>query len=244
MLHISIKAEPIFSIGEFHVTNSLFTAAIVLVLTLLLSIFYVTQINKKNKNKLFYLVHFAVSSVYKLIESVLGDKTPMFFPILGTFFFFILFQNWFGLIPGVGSILIKTMEHGEEVFVPLLRGNNADLNTTIMLGLFAFVLIQYNGFKYLGLDYLKKFLNFKNPIGFFSGILELVGEFSKIISFAFRLFGNIFAGEVLLAVIAFLVPVLATFPFLLLEVFVGMIQALVFSMLTAVFISTAIAKHH
>ncbi len=244
-LHISIKAEPIFSIGEFHVTNSLLSAFIVLFLTLLIGLYYYKQINSEKKGKGFYLIHFVVSSVYKLFDSVLGDKAPGFFAILGAFFFFILFHNWFGLVPGVGSVLLKMVEDHHEVAVPILRGGTADLNTTIMLGLVSFFLIQYNGFKYLGiLGYLKKFFNFKDPISFFAGILELIGEFSKIISFAFRLFGNIFAGEVLLAVIAFLIPVLATFPFLVLEVFVGMIQALVFSMLTAVFISTAIAKHH
>lgn len=245
MLHISIKAEPILTLGEFHITNSLLTVSIVLLLTFFLGLYYYRQMHAPKKSGLFYLIDFAVSSLYTLMKSVLGDKTPAFFPVLGAMFFFILFQNWFGLVPGVGSILVKVMEHGEETFVPLLRGGTADLNTALMLGLFAFAFIQYNGIKYLGFfEYMKKFFNFRDPISFFSGILELVGEFSKIISFAFRLFGNIFAGEVLLAVIAFLVPVLATFPFLMLEVFVGMIQALVFSMLTAVFISTATAKHH
>jgi F-type H+-transporting ATPase subunit a len=106
------------------------------------------------------------------------------------------------------------------------------------------VAIQYYGFKYLGWNYLKKYINFTNPIMFFIGILEIVSELSKVMSFSFRLFGNIFAGEVLLLVVATLVPVLASTPFLFLEVFVGLIQALVFSMLTAVFLSAATANHH
>ncbi len=129
--------------------------------------------------------------------------------------------------------------------MPILRGNNADLNATLVLGIIAFVSIQYFGIKFLGFkEYIKKFINFSDPMSFIVGILETVSEFSKIISFAFRLFGNIFAGEVLITIIAFLIPIAATFPFLLLEIFVGMIQALVFSMLTTVFISIAIQKSH
>ena len=95
----------------------------------------------------------------------------------------------------------------------------------------------------MGISYLKKFFNFTNPIYFYVGILELISEFSKIISFSFRLFGNIFAGEVLLTVIAFLIPVIAPLPFLGLELFVGFIQAVVFAMLTAVFLKMATISH-
>ena len=105
------------------------------------------------------------------------------------------------------------------------------------------VLIQFYGFKTFGISYLKRFINFKGPIDFYVGILELVSELSKVISFAFRLFGNIFAGEVLLAVIAFLMPVIAPLPFLGLELFVGFIHALVFSLLTAAFMAVATTSH-
>lgn len=138
-------------------------------------------------------------------------------------------------------------QQGDEhhaAFIPVLRGGTADLNMTFALALVSFALIQFYGLRELKLGYIKKFINFNNPLDFFIGILEIVSEISKIISFAFRLFGNIFAGEVLLVVIAFLVPVLASFPFLLLEVFVGVIQALVFAMLTAVFINLATSAHH
>lgn len=142
-----------------------------------------------------------------------------------------------------------TDEHSDEeehhvAATPVLRGATADLNTTLALALFAVVMIQFYGLKELKLGYLKKFINFNGPIDFFIGILEIISEISKIISFAFRLFGNIFAGEVLLVVIAFLVPVLASFPFLILEVFVGVVQALVFAMLTGVFINVATSHHH
>ena len=165
----------------------------------------------------------------------------LFFPFLGSLFLFIILSNWFGLLPGVESIVLK--KGGESI--PLLRGTTADLNVPLALALLTFIVIQWSGIKYIGfLEYAKKFINFKNPMTVFVGLLEIISEFSKIISFAFRLFGNIFAGEVLIAVIAFLIPVLASFPFLALEVFVGFIQALVFSMLAAVFLNTAMAKTH
>ena len=129
----------------------------------------------------------------------------------------------------------------EAKFVPLFRGPTADLNTTIALALIAFVAIQYFGFKTLGIHYGQRFINVKNPIMAFVGILEIISDISKVISFAFRLFGNVFAGEVLLAVMAFLMPFIAPMPFLALELFVGFIQALVFSTLTAVFVNVAVA---
>lgn len=132
--------------------------------------------------------------------------------------------------------------HGSgKIFVPLFRGPTADLNTTLALGLIAFFAIQYYGIKFSGLKYFTKFINIKSPILFFVGILEILSDISKIISFAFRLFGNIFAGEVLLGVMAFLFAFLLPIPFYGLELFVGFIQALVFSMLTTVFIAVAVS---
>jgi len=126
-------------------------------------------------------------------------------------------------------------------FVPLLRGPTADLNMTIALAIIAVIAMQYFGFKTLGVKYSHRFINIKNPILGFVGFLEIISDLSKVISFAFRLFGNIFAGEVLLAVMAFLMPFIAPMPFLMLELFVGFIQALVFSTLTSVFINVALA---
>lgn len=237
MTEISIKAEELAEISGFKITNSFITSLLVLAIFFLIGFFYTKESKKKDKGWFYYLINFLVKSVYQLFESVLADKTDYFFPLLGSFFLFILFNNWFGLLPGVGSILYH--------HIPILRGANADLNTTLSLGFLAVFLIQYYGIKFLGFkNYISKFLNFSNPITFFTGILEIISEISKIISFSFRLFGNIFAGEVLLSIMAFLIPILASFPFLLLEVFVGFIQALVFSMLTAVFLNLAISKNH
>jgi len=262
MLHVSIKPEVVFFIKGFPITNSFLTSIIVLILTFILGLYFSKNINSST-SKLVFFIRYCLSLLHSTFETILGPLHEKAFPLLVSFFFFILFSNWFGLLPGVGSITItpftneqsvkesvvtehKEVEAKEEIHerIPLLRGATADLNTTIALALVAFAMIQFYGFTTLGFaGYAKKFINLTNPINFFIGILELVSEFSKILSFAFRLFGNIFAGEVLLGVIAFLIPVLASFPFLIMEVFVGLVQALVFSMLTGVFISSAVQGH-
>lgn len=129
----------------------------------------------------------------------------------------------------------------EKEFIPLMRAATADLNMTLALAIIAVLAMEYFGFSMLGPKYSKRYFNFTNPIMFFIGILEIVSDLSKVISFAFRLFGNIFAGEVLLTIIAFLMPFIAPTPFLFLELFVGFIQALVFSTLTSVFINVAVS---
>jgi len=243
--HISIKAEKIFEILGLPITNSFLLSFIVFLIFTFGALIYYYQSKGKKKGTFYYFVNFIVKSLYDLFYSVLKEKTDYFFPLLASFFLFILLQNWAGLLPGVGSLLIKIKEHGKLIAVPLLRANTADLNTTLALAVISVFLSQVFAIKYLGFKaYVAKFYRLKDPMSFFIGTLEIISEVSKVISFAFRLFGNVFAGEVLLTIIAFLIPVLASFPFLVLELFVGFIQALVFSMLTTVFISVAIAKHH
>lgn len=235
--HISIKAEPIINIAGFTITNSLLLSLLVFGFFLGIVGLYNQEAKKKKKGSFYYFINFTLRLVYNLFESVFENRTTYFFPLIGAFFFFILLHNWSGLLPGVGSILISN--------TPLLRGNTTDLNTTIALALISVIYTQYLGITHLGFsEYIKKFVDFSSPMAFFVGFLELVSEFSRLISFAFRLFGNIFAGEVLITVLAFLVPVLITFPFLLFEVFVGLIQAFVFSMLSAVLFRLAITKQH
>ena len=138
-------------------------------------------------------------------------------------------------------------EHGK--FVPLFRAPSADLNVTFALAIATMVMVQIWGFRYLGGSYFRKFWNFSGPNGFmkgingFVGILELISEFARIIAFGFRLFGNIFAGEIVLATMAFLVAFLLPVPFYALEVFVGFVQALVFMMLALVFFQMATISH-
>jgi F-type H+-transporting ATPase subunit a len=240
-IHISLKAEKIFEIGGFPITNSLLTTWIVMVFLTICSILLTRNLSLIPKRAQVF-TEMIIGGIFGFFESVTKEKTKTFFPLIGTLFIFIIFLNWFGLIPGVGTIGINEVENGEKVFVPIFRAGSADINTTLAFALISVLSIQYYGLKTLKGEYIGRFLNFKDPIYFFVGILEFVLEFAKIISFTFRLFGNIFAGEVLLTIIAFLIPVIAPIPFLGMEMFVGFIQALVFSMLTAVFLSLATAK--
>ncbi|OGG13014.1 ATP synthase F0 subunit A [Candidatus Gottesmanbacteria bacterium RIFCSPHIGHO2_01_FULL_39_10] len=243
-LHISISAEKVFTIfDKIPITNSILTTWLVMAFLFIFSLFATRKLSLV-PGHIQSLAEIIVEGLYGLYESVIGDKIKTYFPLLATLFIFIMFLNWAGLLPGVGTIGLEKIDGEHKEFIPLFRSGSADLNMTIALALIAFLVIQFTGIKNLGLSYFKKFLNFTNPINFFVGILELLSEFSKIISFAFRLFGNIFAGEVLLTVIAFLIPLIAPLPFLGLELFVGFIQALVFSMLTAAFISLAVAEAH
>jgi F-type H+-transporting ATPase subunit a len=253
MLEISLSAEKIGSIGNFPITNSLLATWIVMGILLCVSL-ALRPTFRLIPSYPQQIAEIIIEGLQDFFHTVMGHNLEKAFPLLATLFLFIILANWFGLVPGVGTIgfyksiasrtqtAVSTPKNDslqEKKFVPLLRGATADLNTTIALAIIAFFSIQYFGFINLGAAYAKRFINLSNPIMFFVGILEIISDFSKVISFAFRLFGNIFAGEVLLAVMAFLMPFIAPLPFLALELFIGFIQALVFSTLTAVFINVA-----
>jgi len=242
-MEISLAAEPIFHIGKFEITNSLFTAWIVVAFLIIASMVIKKKIRKVPRG-IQNLVEAVFEYFLKIMDSVTNNrKTSIrFFPIVITIFFFVLFNNWIGLFPGVGTIGFHEIHHGHEVLVPLFRAGSADLNLTLAVALIAVAATHFFGIIVLGFaKHVKKFIDLKNliknPIMFFVGILEIVGEIAKTISFSFRLFGNIFAGEVLLMVVAILVPYIAPLPFIFLEIFVGFIQATVFAMLTLVFLS-------
>lgn len=241
-MHISLSAEKIFNIGNFSITNSLLASFLSTIILSLLAVFISVKI-KSGKSRLLSLTEMLFSFIIELARSIGGEKAVKFVPLVLTFFLYILVSNWLGLFPGFGSIGFEHVENGHQKFVPLLRGATADLNTTLALGIISVIAIQFYGFKNLKMRYLLRFFNYKNPINLFTGILELISDIAKIISFSFRLFGNVFAGEVLLVVISTLVPVIAPLPFYGLEVFVGLIQALVFSMLTLVFIQMGSVEH-
>lgn len=240
MPHISLAAEIVTRIAGFPISNALITTWLVMGILVVAS-YLVTRDMKLVPNGGQSVAEMLVGGLYDFFSTVTGTYIVQVFPLVASLFFFILVANWVGLLPGVGTVGLFRQVHGSEEFIPLLRGATADLNTTVALALFAMVAIQYFGFKTAGMHYGKRFFNFGNPIRFFLGILELVSELSKVISFAFRLFGNIFAGEVLLAVMAFLMPFIVPLPFITMELFVGFIQALVFSMLTAVFLTVAVS---
>lgn len=244
-LHISIAAEPVFNLFGITITNSILTTWFVIGLLIIFALLFSRSIKAKGApSRLQSLVELIIESLYGVVESTTGAvKAKQFFPLVATFFVFILFSNWSGLLPGAGTIGFHELFHGVETFIPYWRAPTADVNTTLALGLIAMVSVQVYGFKYLGFKYLKKFFDFSNPIKFFVGILELISDVSKVISFTFRLFGNIIAGEILILVMAMLVPILGPTPFLALEIFVGFVQALVFLMLSTVFINMATVSH-
>jgi len=241
-MHISLIPETIGHISSLVVTNTLLTSWVVMVVLIALGIWAGRnpQLKPGKKQNFFELV---IETIFNFFEEVWGDKEKVkkFFAFLATFFIFILVSNWFGLIPGVGTI--GFYENHEE-FVPFFRSLNSDLNATIAWAVISVIVTQVAGMVALGVfKHVGKFINFKSPINFFVGILELISEVSKIISFSFRLFGNVFAGEVLLVVMMFLVPYILPLPFFMLEMFVGLIQALVFTTLTLVFLKMATEAH-
>ncbi len=235
-MHISLAAEKIWSISGFPITNSLVATWVVMATLLVFSI-AATRKMTLIPSPIQSVAEMIVGGLYDFFTSVAGKHIKQFFPLIASFFLFILVANWLGLLPGVGTVGF----YEADKFVPLLRGPNADLNMTLALAITSIVAIQYFGFKTLGFHYSTRFLNFKGPIEFFLGILELISQLANILSFTFRLFGNIFAGEVLLTVMAFLIPFIVPLPFMALELFVGFIQALVFSMLTAAFLNVAVS---
>lgn len=274
-IHISVKAEPIVDIVGFQITNSLIFSWIVMLMFLAIGIYYSRSIKKQKKSGVFYVLHMFFTYLHDLIASVLHEKVSYFYPLLGAYFFYILVNNWMGIMPTVGSLLIKPVqvvsnklsgegehvkttentessetkevvgEESHEKKIPLFRSNNADLNATVALALITVFFVQYYGFKYNGTGYLKKFFNFSTPIMAFVGILELISEFARILSFAFRLFGNILAGEILITIVAALIPPVTSFilvPFFTLEIMAGAIQALIFTMISTVLISMATQK--
>lgn len=254
-----LAAEAIGNIGSFPITNSIVTTAIAS-FVLLVTAFVVrtkrTMVPRGFQNAAEGTVEFLLS----YIEQVTNDKARArkFLPIVGTLFLFILISNWMGLIPGVGSIGRWMLVHGELELVPLFRPAMSDLNTTLALAVFSIVATHIFGIIAIGFfKHANKFFQFGTVIqgfkkgginimvGFIEfgvGLIETVAEIAKMVSLSLRLFGNIFAGEVLLTVIGSLIAFLAPLPFMGLELIVGFIQATVFSMLTLVFMTVLTEK--
>lgn len=240
-LHISFAAQEVAKIGPLIITNSLLTGLVGSLVILVLFIVAARSLTLRPRRGVGSAVEAISEAILDLIEKVTHSraKAIRFFPLLMTLFVFIVVNNWLGLLPGVGSIVI----HSAHGTIPLFRPATADLNATFALGIISVVMTQIYAMRELGVvAHLKKYISL-NPVLLFVGLLELIAEFAKMVSFSFRLFGNIFAGEVLLAVIAYLAPALAPLPFFLLELFVGLVQALVFTMLSLVFLQIATSQH-
>lgn len=241
---ISVHLNPyiVGHIGDMPITATLLTVWLVMVL-LVGTAFLIRSKLSLVPGKLQSVAEAAIGGGYDYVHEVLGDKkvTDKYFPVIATIFIFILGINWIGLIPGVGSI----GSYHDGHFIPWLYPGATDLNITIGLTLVAFFTIEIAGVLGIGLwKYLGKFLNFHSPLGFVIGMIELISELARLVSFSFRLFGNIFAGKTLLLVTMFFVPYILPMPIYAYEIFVGIIQAAVFAILTLFFIKLALEEPH
>jgi len=225
--------ETIFQIGPIPITNTVLNTLFVDAL-IIGGVFYLSKKLTLIPNNLFQnTIESIIETFYSLTESVAQHAASKIFPYFMSFFLFILLINWSSLVPGVGTIGI--FERGE--FIPLLRGATSDLNTTLGLALVSAVATHMLSIKIVGIkDYIKRYFSL-NPINLFIGVLEIISEITKIVSLSFRLFGNIFAGEVVILTVSSIFAFIFPLPFLMLEIIVGLVQALVFSMLTMVFMA-------
>jgi len=266
--HPLLHLPPLF--GDLYLTNTL-VATLIIDVVLLALVFAVQKAVRSGDlvpRGISGVFEALLEAIYNLTETTAGKWTKTIFPYFATFFLVVLIANWTELVPGVDSIgwLHKAEEaghaakgifllagKGEYHVVPWVRVASTDLNFTIALALVSVFMTQVIGVRALGLPYFGKFFNIKaiftvkpwwmGLIDFFVSLLEIISEVAKIISFSFRLFGNIFAGSVMLFVMGYLVPILVQSVVLLLEAFVGIVQALVFGMLTLMFMSLATHAH-
>jgi len=245
---ISVKLSPyiVGYIGGMPITATLLTTWLSMLILVVLAL-VVRKRLAAIPGKLQNIVEMTIGGAYSYVVDTLENKdlARKYFPILMTVFLFLLAMNWTGLLPGVTSIGLYE-GHGEEThLVPLLYPPATDLNIAIAFALIAMFVIEIAGIMALGAwKYGRKFINFSSPLNFLVGIIELISELGRLISFSFRLFGNIFAGKTLLTVSLFFLPLFLPIPILAYEVFVGFIQAGVFAFLMLIFIKLAVAEPH
>lgn len=236
---VSFAAEPVFNLGRLTITNTLLNTFFVDAL-IIGGVFYLKKNLSLIPGYFQNLVEMVIEIFYNLTESVAQNRAAKIFPFVATFFIFILLINWSGLIPGVTSI---GFFHEKEL-VPILRSASSDINATLALALISAAATHILSVRTVGIkDYLSRYFSL-NPINLFIGILEIISEITKVISLSFRLFGNIFAGEVVLVTVSTISAFLFPIPFLMLEFIVGIVQALVFSMLTMTFMAILTTPHH
>ena len=232
---IILAPEVLGHIQGLPITNTLITSWIVMVILIVLTLITSSKVRLVPAFFLQNIFEIIVETGYSKVEGLAHQKTRVFFPIVMTFFLYILFANLLGLFPGFTTITYLK--------APLFRSMSSDLNMTLGLALISAFLTHAFALKYLGvIDYLKRWFTL-NPIFLFVGLLELVGEVTKVVSLSFRLFGNIFAGEVVLATISTIFAFIIPLPFYFLEIIVGFVQAAVFAMLTLVFMVLLTEKH-
>jgi F-type H+-transporting ATPase subunit a len=258
---IGVPADPLFFIGPFPVTN---TFLLTIVSALIVLIFFMLAIRKSRlmPRPLQNAAEWMLQGILGLCTEVAGQRNGRrFFPWVASIFFLVLICNWWSVIPGIETIGTPTHEvpgcenvtfttvfltgPASNCIKPWLRPPSTDLNFTLALAIVSFLATQAYGFIVLGFGkQLGRYFTFKEgPMGLVVGLLELILEPLRIISLSFRLFGNVFAGDVLLLVISFLLPVVGPLPFYFLELFVGFIQAFVFAFLTLIFMTLGTTVH-
>ncbi|HBB76091.1 MAG: ATP synthase F0 subunit A [Candidatus Levybacteria bacterium RIFOXYA1_FULL_41_10] len=237
----SFASEVIFFVGSFPVTNTFINTIFVdLVLVSLIVLIHKKKISLI-PGRLQNVAELIIGGFYNLTESIAGDRTSKIFPFFMTFFLFIVIANWSGLIPGFTTVGIV---QDENHLIPIIRSTTTDLNTTLALALISVAATHIMSIRALGLKaYIGRFISL-SPILLFVGALEIISEITKVISLSFRLFGNIYAGEVVLETVSNIFAFIFPLPFLLLEVIVGAVQGLVFAMLTMAFMVILTTPHH
>jgi F-type H+-transporting ATPase subunit a len=260
--HHELAPEVIFQIGSFGITNTIVTGWISALVLIIISVIIAARMTLV-PGRIQALFEFIISAILNLCESIAGKKYGRkVFPIVATIILFIFVNAWMSLIPGYGSIWLEI----NSAHVPLLRGANTDINVPLALAVVAFFTVWYFGFKSHGYSYLGKFFQFKKMfkgliliiqgklksglgtlffglVDVFVGLLELLSDFIRIISFTFRLFGNMTAGEILILSISFLVPWVLPVLVYGLEMIVGFVQALAFGLLVLIFTAIAVKEH-
>ncbi len=243
--HVSLAAEELFSVFGISITNSMLLGIAGYIITIALLLYVSRAIARGRKlNKFVIGIQWLYEGLLHTAEDVIGDKkvARRLAPLVITLFFLIVVNYWIGILPFVGEAVTY---HG----TPLLRSLNADLNLTFALAIISMVTAQIYAIKKHGVfgnaqRYIRNPL--KDPTGAFEGILEFIAEFSRGTALSLRLFGNVFAGEVLLMMVGYLsgfASPLALPAFMAFELFMGVIQGYVFFMLAVVFTSLAVADH-
>jgi F-type H+-transporting ATPase subunit a len=237
LVTVSIKAEPLFSIGPFTFTNSMVGALLASALLLLMA-WYFTRRSTLVPSRLQSLLEFPIEWMANIVEDSGGSRWRGFVTLVLSFFLLILVANWIGLLPGVGTIgLVHHAEGGATELLPFVRAASADLNFTLGLALVSFVAFVTWGVRINGVrGYLSEFLGEPRYMAPLMAPIHVISELSRLISLSMRLFGNVFAGEVLLATMLALVPLAVPTVF-------GFVQALVFALLAMTYITLAIAEH-
>jgi F-type H+-transporting ATPase subunit a len=260
-------AVPLF--GE-SIPNTLPSTWLTMIILIGLGVAYHRSQGKEGPPSRFRVfVETVVDSMLSFVETVGGEHARTFFPLVATFFLFIAISNWCGILPGFGSVGVWDDSRGEMILIPFFRSANAHLSTTLALAVVSVFATHYFGFKIAGRRYAHRFINFRasSPlpepmpakglekfttrfaraieivVNGIVGLLEIILEALKVLPFSFRLFGNILAGEVLLFVVSYLFAFVFPIIFMGLELFVGLIQAFIFSILTLVFLSITTAHH-